>query len=1131
MNLGNSPALGDGGAFEPCPEISPPSARQESGQHEVLSQPPKRRKVFLACDPCRKRKKRCDATGKPISSTGLLQFPRPDFEAAARTHPEPIPAEPFTTKKPSKRLRLEVEPIQLDGPGPVPIDLTAQSKGLSASNMPVSRPLAEGRPQISRGPLLRLSCVRSPSTGSLSDMGSVYSTDAMAVISTARLDGSGFYGSSSTVAFVDSVIQTAEQSDQNGVEVNLIQQPDSLSNCRPTKVFRTTNDGTIGLNEGGLVLPGKRLANSLIECFWDVVHPLFPVLHKSSFLEAYDALWVRHTTPANSEGGQEDEDSNSYCMVNIVMALGAQFNKDFSPVQRARASDDFFQRARRLLALDALDASSFAAVQTLVLTGIYLQSTNHAAQCWNVVGLAIRAAQGLGLHLNEGPSSTPTQDWAGADVGRQMRLRVWGCCLTLDRLVSMTLGRPFMIPSHSPITMPALSDEEDDVEYGRDLGIDCVPPYGCFVYSLHLFRILEDILSGLYAGVTAPVRVREHNGTPTNVPDLTKVVELDVRLSDFQRDLPLFLNPSQRFPLTTDSATLQANVLHVRFLHARILLLRPVLLCLMRTEFGRVEDGQTIFRTALLQDMGVQMSKACVATAHEMIEFLHQRLNTVYRSACWYMVYFTLTSTTVLIAAKLCTSLHGASNSSRFEESWTKSQAILEYHRSQSQSATRGQQLLRTLDDRVSSLLTRTTMAPVAANPYSVDVELLNQSGSLVFDASSSPSAVSSHFTVDDVDSQRNAEAHNQRRKLLARGFSQAAINQFEPNLASKIQTLLDQWERLSRTTDKPINVYPWTHWLGFDTVYHLMFDEDPASVKKGKADPIMKYIRAWRPTFIYKEFMPQLELWGPYVPGRVGGYFRDVQTWKEIAMNVVGQVRVNGTKTTFLSNVLSNEDAYLGRPLNDSELAEECMGGMFGGSGTTANTFVYLLWGSLRDPDVVHKLKQELRDAFPDRSAVPDNVTCSNLPYLQAVIKETLRRYPTIIATLPRTAVEDVVIAGHALPKGTIVGTQNYTIHRWASAFPDAEKFDPDRWLSKEDDEERRLAFTPFSVGPRRCIGMNLAEMELNLLTASFFLRFDATIDPSMTDEDMRLYDTFNAGPAGAKLLLHLEAVGPADG
>ena len=57
---------------------------------------------------------------------------------------------------------------------------------------------------------------------------------------------------------------------------------------------------------------------------------------------------------------------------------------------------------------------------------------------------------------------------------------------------------------------------------------------------------------------------------------------------------------------------------------------------------------------------------------------------------------------------------------------------------------------------------------------------------------------------------------------------------------------------------------------------------------------------------------------------------------------------------------------------------------------------------------------------------------------------------------------------------------------------------------------------------------------MELSKLTAAFFLRFDGRIDELMAEDDMRMYDTFNAGPAGAKLLVHLWEVkgtgGPAD-
>jgi cytochrome P450 len=61
----------------------------------------------------------------------------------------------------------------------------------------------------------------------------------------------------------------------------------------------------------------------------------------------------------------------------------------------------------------------------------------------------------------------------------------------------------------------------------------------------------------------------------------------------------------------------------------------------------------------------------------------------------------------------------------------------------------------------------------------------------------------------------------------------------------------------------------------------------------------------------------------------------------------------------------MTGSDGFLGRPLLDSELAEESMGGMFGGSGTTANTFAYLLWASLRQPWVVKRLRAELQEAF----------------------------------------------------------------------------------------------------------------------------------------------------------------------
>lgn len=219
---------------------------------------------------------------------------------------------------------------------------------------------------------------------------------------------------------------------------------------------------------------------------------------------------------------------------------------------------------------------------------------------------------------------------------------------------------------------------------------------------------------------------------------------------------------------------------------------------------------------------------------------------------------------------------------------------------------------------------------------------------------------------------------------------------------------------------------------------------------------------------------MPSLEQWGPYVPGPVGGYFRAVQEWKEYSMKIVQNCRERGVKPPFLRSALGGDkDAFLGRPLTNSELAEECMSGMFGGSGTTANTFVYVLWACLQRPSIVKRIQEELEEHFTDRTLVPNYNTCANLPYLQAVIKETLRRYPTIVATLPRTARQSVVVAGVEIPKGSIVGTQNFTIHRDPMAFPDAEVFRPERWLEKSGEQERMDAWTPFSIGSRKCVGI----------------------------------------------------------
>lgn len=111
------------------------------------------------------------------------------------------------------------------------------------------------------------------------------------------------------------------------------------------------------------------------------------------------------------------------------------------------------------------------------------------------------------------------------------------------------------------------------------------------------------------------------------------------------------------------------------------------------------------------------------------------------------------------------------------------------------------------------------------------------------------------------------------------------------------------------------------------------------------------------------------------------------------------------------------------------------------------------------------------------------------------------------------------VVKTGIILPKGTIVGMQNYVHHRDPSVFPDPEEFRPQRWPGECEVAERSI--TPFSLGQRNCIGQNLARAELYLATSKIFRNLKLSLSPGIPQSEMEMEDRFNIAPRGRRLLL----------
>lgn len=145
-----------------------------------------------------------------------------------------------------------------------------------------------------------------------------------------------------------------------------------------------------------------------------------------------------------------------------------------------------------------------------------------------------------------------------------------------------------------------------------------------------------------------------------------------------------------------------------------------------------------------------------------------------------------------------------------------------------------------------------------------------------------------------------------------------------------------------------------------------------------------------------------------------------------------------------------------------------------------------------LKHPECMKKLRQEVDETLDEDEEIAPYEKVKYLPYLRAVLDESLRMYPPISHGLTReTPAEGSEIAGEFIPGGTTVSVSSFIAHRDPVMFPEPEKYNPERWLG-EAGKELGPYFIAFSAGARGCIGRNIAYLEQTVLLASMLHRYD---------------------------------------
>jgi cytochrome P450 len=207
-----------------------------------------------------------------------------------------------------------------------------------------------------------------------------------------------------------------------------------------------------------------------------------------------------------------------------------------------------------------------------------------------------------------------------------------------------------------------------------------------------------------------------------------------------------------------------------------------------------------------------------------------------------------------------------------------------------------------------------------------------------------------------------------------------------------------------------------------------------------------------------------------------------------------------------FLSMLMLTTDRETGQPMGDRELIDEVLTLIVAGHETTAAALTWTWYLVTQHPEVAAALEAESDKQGADGVLSLD--AAESLSYTHQVLQESLRMYPPGWL-LTRRSVEADELGGYAIAPRTDVFLSPYLLHRHPGFWSDPEAFQPERFAGVDAAERHKFAYIPFAVGPRHCIGENIAMFEMlvhmHAMTRRFRLK-RATDEPIVFEAQINL-------------------------
>ncbi|KAJ9194590.1 hypothetical protein DTO164E3_7257 [Paecilomyces variotii] len=332
---------------------------------------------------------------------------------------------------------------------------------------------------------------------------------------------------------------------------------------------------------------------------------------------------------------------------------------------------------------------------------------------------------------------------------------------------------------------------------------------------------------------------------------------------------------------------------------------------------------------------------------------------------------------------------------------------------------------------------------------------------------------------------------HRQLRRQLAHGFSERSMRDQEPLIRGYVDFLLQKLHELSKDKE-PVVISDWYNYTTFDIIGDLAFGEPFGCLKSSDYDGWIKGIfQSGRLGTILQalSFYPWLKrALLSLVPKSMQ---EEHQKHKEFSKaKILRRISNSEGRADLIEGLIRRKDELnlsVGKLIANAEIL------IIGGSETTATLLSGVTYLLLKNPDTYKKLAHEVRTVFQSADEI-DLISVNRLPYMLACLEEALRMYPPVANGLPRMCPKGgAKVLGQYIPENTYVSIHQWALYRRADYFTDPNNYHPERFLGDSRFVNDRLdTLQPFHVGPRNCLGRNLAYSEMRLILALIVFNFD---------------------------------------